>query len=67
MSSFFNDAVSRGYASTSWFLTSIQAGFEPWVSGVGLTVNSFSVTTSGGGGGGGGGGSATCGAAYSVS
>jgi hypothetical protein len=67
VSSFFNDAVSRGYASTSWYLTSIQAGFEPWVSGVGLTVNSFSVTTPSGGGGGGGGGGATCSAAYSLS
>jgi hypothetical protein len=64
VSSFFNDAVSRGFASTSWFLTSIQAGFEPWVSGVGLTENSFSVTTPSGGGGGGG--SAACSATYSV-
>jgi Glycosyl hydrolase family 12/Cellulose binding domain len=61
VSTFLNDAVSRGFAQTSWFLTSIQAGFEPWVNGVGLTVNSFSVTTPGGGGG-----SATCSAAFSV-
>ncbi|MGI5238252.1 GH12 family glycosyl hydrolase domain-containing protein [Dactylosporangium sp. CA-139066] len=45
--SFFNDAVSRGYAQTSWYLTSIQAGFEPWTGGQGLAVNNFSVTTGG--------------------
>lgn len=45
---FYADAVSRGYAQRSWYLTSIQAGFEPWVGGAGLAVNSFSVTTSGG-------------------
>lgn len=46
---FYGDAVSRGYAQRSWYLTSIQAGFEPWVGQTGLTVNSFSVTTGGGG------------------
>ncbi|WP_432839417.1 GH12 family glycosyl hydrolase domain-containing protein [Dactylosporangium sp. CA-092794] len=45
--SFFNDAVSRGYAQNSWYLTSIQAGFEPWTGGQGLAVNTFSVTTGG--------------------
>ncbi|MFG2043234.1 cellulose binding domain-containing protein [Dactylosporangium sp. NPDC048998] len=44
---FFNDAVSRGYAQNSWYLTSIQAGFEPWTGGQGLAVNNFSVTTDG--------------------
>lgn len=29
-----------------WYLTSIQAGFEPWLGGVGLTVNSFDATVS---------------------
>jgi hypothetical protein len=48
VSAFFDDAVQRGFAQTSWYLTSIQAGFEPWQSGVGLTVNGFAVTTSGG-------------------
>ncbi len=47
VSTFFNDAVSRGYAQTSWYLTSIQAGFEPWTGGTGLAVTSFSVTTGG--------------------
>jgi Glycosyl hydrolase family 12/Cellulose binding domain len=47
VSTFFNDAVSRGYAQRSWYLTSIQAGFEPWTDGTGLAVTSFSVTTGG--------------------
>jgi hypothetical protein len=47
VSSFWNDVVSRGYGSTSWYLTSIQAGFEPWIGGAGLAVTSFSVTTDG--------------------
>jgi len=48
VSAFYGDAVRRGFAQTAWYLTSIQAGFEPWQGGVGLTVNSFSVATSGG-------------------
>jgi cellulase/cellobiase CelA1 len=44
---FFDDAVARGYARRSWYLTSVQAGFEPWSGGTGLAVNSFSVTRSG--------------------
>jgi chitodextrinase len=49
---FFSDAVNRGFAQRAWYLTSIQAGFEPWVGQTGLAVNSFSVTSGGGGGGG---------------
>src|SRR3954454_3884240 len=45
---FFSDAISRGFAQRAWYLTSIQAGFEPWVGQTGLAVNSFSVTTGGG-------------------
>jgi hypothetical protein len=47
---FILDAVTRGsgFGTTSWYLTSIQAGFEPWISGVGLTVNSFSASIGGG-------------------
>jgi len=50
---FLLDAITRGsgFGTTSWYLTSMQMGFEPWISGVGLTVNSFSATISGGGGG----------------
>jgi hypothetical protein len=47
VSTFFNDAVSRGYAQTAWYLTSIQAGFEPWTDGTGLAVTSFAVSTGG--------------------
>ena len=47
VSSFWNDVVSRGLGSNSWYLTSIQAGFEPWIGGAGLAVNNFSVTTGG--------------------
>lgn len=53
---FYRDAVARGFAQRSWYLTSVQAGFEPWIGGAGLTVNSFSYTTNGDGGGGGEGG-----------
>ncbi|GAB3431442.1 GH12 family glycosyl hydrolase domain-containing protein [Actinophytocola sediminis] len=45
---FYSDAVNRGHAQRSWYLTSIQAGFEPWVGGAGLAVNSFSVSTGSG-------------------
>jgi Glycosyl hydrolase family 12/Cellulose binding domain len=50
---FIRDAITRGsgFGTSSWYLTSIQMGFEPWIGGVGLAVNSFSATISGGGGG----------------
>lgn len=66
-STFSDDAISRGYASRSWYLTSIQAGFEPWTGGAGLAVTAFSVSTGGGGpttpppGG-----SAACSASYAI-
>jgi chitodextrinase len=47
---FYSDAVNRGFAQRSWYLTSVQAGFEPWVGGAGLAVNSFSYTLDGDGG-----------------
>lgn len=45
---FINDTLSRGslYGNTSWYLTSVQDGFEPWIGGVGLAVTSFSATVS---------------------
>jgi len=49
---FLNDVKSRGAVTNSWYLTSIQAGFEPWVGGTGLAVTNFSATVNGGGGGG---------------
>ena len=62
---FINDVIARGKATTSWYLTSIQAGFEPWIGGQGLAVTAFSATINGGGGGGGGGGgTAGCAATY---
>ena len=50
---FIRDAITRGsgFGTTSWYLTSMQMGFEPWIGGVGLTVNNFSATISAGGGG----------------
>jgi hypothetical protein len=48
---FTNDAANRGYVQRSWYLTSVQFGFEPWQGGPGLTVNSFNFTTSGTSGG----------------
>jgi len=53
---FFDDMLARGYGQTSWYLTSVQAGFEPWIGGTGLAVTDFSVTGDGTGGGGTGGG-----------
>ncbi|MFJ6560184.1 cellulose binding domain-containing protein [Streptomyces sp. NPDC091412] len=55
---FVQQAVSRQLASSNWYLTSVQAGFEPWQNGTGLAVTSFSseIRTGGNGGGGNGGG-----------
>ncbi|NES30868.1 glycosyl hydrolase family 5 [Micromonospora terminaliae] len=47
---FINDTRSRGAITSDWYLTSIQAGFEPWQGGVGLAVNSFSQSVNTGGG-----------------
>jgi hypothetical protein len=44
---FINDVRARGAITTSWYLTSIQAGFEPWNGGVGLAVDNFSASVSG--------------------
>ena len=51
VSSFYNDMLSRGYARNTWYITSVQAGFEPWVGGTGLAVNDFSYSIGGSGGG----------------
>jgi hypothetical protein len=37
------DAVSRGYLLKSWYLISVQAGFEVWQGGKGLATKSFFV------------------------
>ncbi|KOV97283.1 glycosyl hydrolase family 5 [Streptomyces sp. NRRL B-1140] len=48
---FVRQTVSRGMAQNDWYLTSVQAGFEPWHNGAGLAVNSFSSTVNTGGSG----------------
>jgi hypothetical protein len=53
---FTNDSISRSYLSSAWYMTSVQFGFEPWVGGPGLAVNSFSYDSNGSGGSGGSGG-----------
>ena len=47
---FINDVKNRGAITSSWYLTSIQAGFEPWIGGTGLAVTNFSASVNGGGG-----------------
>ncbi|MGW0145079.1 GH12 family glycosyl hydrolase domain-containing protein [Streptomyces sp. NPDC003333] len=47
---FVDQAVARGMAQSNWYLTSVQAGFEPWQNGAGLAVNSFSSSVNLGGG-----------------
>ncbi|MFI1720461.1 cellulose binding domain-containing protein [Streptomyces sp. NPDC020489] len=67
---FVDQTVARGMAQNNWYLTSVQAGFEPWQNGAGLAVNSFSSTVNLGGGGdpGGPGGPATaCQVTYATS
>jgi hypothetical protein len=40
---FMEDALARGYLFTPWYLHAIEAGFEIWSGGQGLTTNSFST------------------------
>jgi hypothetical protein len=46
---FINDVRTRGAITSAWYLTSVQAGFEPWIGGAGLAVNTFSVSINSGG------------------
>ncbi len=46
---FLNDVRARGAITNAWYLTSIQAGFEPWQGGAGLAVTNFSAAVNGGG------------------
>ncbi|MGW0185540.1 GH12 family glycosyl hydrolase domain-containing protein [Streptomyces sp. NPDC003362] len=46
---FVDQTVARGMAQSNWYLTSVQAGFEPWQNGAGLSVNSFSSAVNIGG------------------
>jgi cellulose 1,4-beta-cellobiosidase len=41
------DSVNRGYTKSSWYLIDVEAGFELWQGGAGLTTNSFSVSEGG--------------------
>jgi hypothetical protein len=41
---FINDAVSRGYLESTWYLDSMEAGFEIIQDGRGLTNRSFSAS-----------------------
>ena len=36
-----------GVVQPSWFLTNIQAGFEPWIGGDGLTTDAYALTRNG--------------------
>ena len=40
---FINDTKNRTAVTNSWYLTSVQAGFEPWIGGAGLAVTGFSA------------------------
>jgi len=48
---FIHDSFTRGYLNTAWYMHAIEAGFEIWSGGQGLTTHSFSAdvvrTTSG--------------------
>ena len=44
---FVNDVRNRGAITDSWYLTSVQAGFEPWNGGTGLAVGNFSASVTG--------------------
>jgi cellulose 1,4-beta-cellobiosidase len=43
------DVVRRGYLDPSWYLIGVEAGFELWQGGAGMTTNSFSFLPGGGG------------------
>jgi cellulose 1,4-beta-cellobiosidase len=40
---FIQDAVDRGYAKSNWNLLSVQAGFEVWEGGQGMSTKGFNV------------------------
>ncbi|WP_328306689.1 GH12 family glycosyl hydrolase domain-containing protein [Actinomycetospora sp. NBC_00405] len=47
ISDFITDATRRGVVEPSWFLTNVQAGFEPWIGGEGLSTDAFALTRNG--------------------
>lgn len=44
---FVDNAETIEPVTNSWYLTSIQAGFEPWGGSVGASVDSFSASVNG--------------------
>ncbi|MDL5156931.1 GH12 family glycosyl hydrolase domain-containing protein [Actinomycetospora termitidis] len=44
---FVRDAQRQGVVQPSWYLTNLQAGFEPWVGGSGLSTDAFNATRNG--------------------
>ncbi|MDN5860656.1 MAG: hypothetical protein L0H84_18790 [Pseudonocardia sp.] len=44
LTAFMRDATARGVLPPQWYLTSVQAGFEPWTGGKGLAATAFAVT-----------------------
>ncbi len=47
ISDFVGDATRRGVVDPAWFVTNIQAGFEPWIGGEGLSTDAFALTRNG--------------------
>jgi hypothetical protein len=47
ISDFVGDATRRGVVDPAWFLTNVQAGFEPWIGGEGLATDAFALTRNG--------------------
>jgi hypothetical protein len=45
---FVHDALTRGYLRTTWDLDNMEAGFEIWRDGQGLTCNYFTAEATGG-------------------
>ncbi|MQA85686.1 MAG: glycoside hydrolase [Streptosporangiales bacterium] len=46
LNEFIVDATGRGAVQPSWYLATVEAGFEIWAAGTGLATNSFSFTGS---------------------
>jgi Glycosyl hydrolase family 12 len=44
---FAADAMRRGYIQKSWYLIDVEAGFELWQGGAGLSTDSFAVNVRG--------------------
>lgn len=44
---FINNTETVEPVNNSWYLTSIQAGYEPWTGSVGAGVSNFDATVNG--------------------